>query len=386
MTSHLPRPSLPSPDRLRSLVSERMAHMAVPGAIVLLRTPDDSWSEAFGTRQFGVDDPVTTDDSVRIGSNTKTMTGTALLQLVDARRIALEDPVSTYRPDVRNGENIRIEQLLDMRSGLKSYTQLESFNQAMDDDPARAWEPEELLSIGLAEHVSFDPGAGFEYSNTNTVLAGLIVEQLAEQPLEAVFAERICAPLGLRRTLLPAIADSSIPDPHPRGYMFGTNVSTLPPGSTVLPPEQQQAARAGTLRPGDYTDLNPSWCWAAGAGISTVGDLATYVEALVGGGLISDTLQRQRLDSVGAPADDAAEDAAYGLALARFGPMLGHDGSLPGYQSFMGHDPDRRTTLVIATTLQFGPAGEEPANELAKAIIGELLAHDGGTSPARSRG
>ena len=119
--------------------------------------------------------------------------------------------------------------------------------------------------------------------------------------------------------------------PVEEGTLYAAyGVSTLPPGATVLPAGQQQAARAGTLRPGDYTDLNPSWCWAAGAAISTLGDLATYVEAVVGGGLISDELQRQRLDSVGSYSPDYAESAAYGLALARFGPMLGHDGSLPG--------------------------------------------------------
>jgi len=259
-----------------------------------------------------------------------------------------------------------------MRSGLKSYTTLESFNRTFDDEPSRAWDPEALVGLGLAQPVSFAPGTGWEYSNTNTVLAGLIVEQITGQPLAAVLRERIFEPLDLRQTSLPALDDAGLPEPHPHGYMFGTNVSTLAPAGTVLPADQQTAARAGDLRPGDYTVLNPSWGWAAGAAISTVNDLATYVEALVGGGLLSQPLQQQRLGGL-APADPGNPDsAAYGLALARFGPMLGHDGSLPGYQSFMGHDPDRDNTLIIVTTLQFGPAGEQPANELAKAILHEL--------------
>jgi len=357
---------------LQPLVEQRMAEMAVPGAIVLVRTPEVTWTEAFGTRELGVDDPVTTDDHFRIGSNTKTMTGTALLQLVDDGLVALDDPVSKYRPDVPNGDNITVAQLLDMRSGLKSYTTLESFNQTMDDDPSRAWDPEELLAIGLSEPVSFAPGTGWEYSNTNTVLAGLIVEQVTEEPLADVLAERIFEPLGMSDTLLPAIEDATIPEPYPHGYMFGTNVSTFTPEGTVLPDDQQAQARAGTLRPADYTDLNPSWGWAAGAGISTVEDLATYVEALVGGGLLSDDLQQQRLASV-QPVDPAnPQSAGYGLALAQFGPMLGHDGSLPGYQSFMGHDPATGTTLIIVTTLQAGPAGEQTANQLAMAIIPQL--------------
>lgn len=361
---------------LGPIIEEGMREMAVPGAIVLVRTPDAEWSQAFGTRRIGEDDPVTTDDHFRIGSNTKTMTGTALLQLVDAGEVALEDPVSKYRPEVPNGDNITIAQLLDMRSGLQSYTVLESFNQAMDDEPAKAWDPEELAGIGLGEPVAFAPGTGFLYSNTNTVLAGLIIEQVTGMRLEEVFAEGIFDPLGMENTLLPALTDGSIPEPHPQGYMFGTNVSTITFEGTVLPEDQQAEAIAGTLVPTDYTDLNPSWGWAAGAAISTVGDLATYVEALVGGGLLSDDLQQRRLDSVVSVNPDNPRGAGYGLAMARFGTFLGHDGSLPGFRSFMGHDPATGTTLIVATTLQAGPAGEQTANKLAMAIIAELPAPD----------
>lgn len=158
--------------------------------------------------------------------------------------------------------------------------------------------------------------------------------------------------------------------------MFGTNVSTITFEGTVLSEDEQAEAIAGTLVPTDYTDLNPSWGWAAGAAISTVGDLATYVEALVGGGLLSDDLQQQRLDSVRSIDPDKPQGAGYGLAMARFGTFLGHDGSLPGYRSFMGHDPATGTTVIVATTLQAGPAGEQTANELAMTIIDELPAPD----------
>ena len=304
-----------SAEVLGPLVEERLAAMAVPAAIVLVRTPTQRWSEAFGTRRLDRAEPVTVDDHVRIGSNTKTMTGTALLQLVDAGLLALDDPVSTHRPDVPDGARITVAQLLDMRSGLRSYTALESFNRLLDDEPWRAWDPEELLALGLAEGASFPPGDGWEYSNTNTVIAGLIVEQLTGRPLADVLHERIFQPLGMANTLLPATDDAGIRDPHPHGYLFGTNVSTLTPAGTILPDDQQRAARSGALRPNDCTDLNPSWAWAAGAGISTVGDLATYVEALVGGGLLSEELQRRRLDSIPPPDPAKPDNAAYGLAL-----------------------------------------------------------------------
>jgi len=363
-------PAIDADGALSAAIEARMAELLVPGAVVLVRTPEWGWMEAFGTRAVGADDPVTTEDHFRIGSNTKTMTGTVLLQLVDEDRVALDDPVSKFLPDVPNGDAITVEQLLTMRSGLYNYSELLSFNVELDEDPSRVWVPEELAAIGLAEPVYFAPGEGFHYSNTNTVLAGLIVEQLTGSRLEDVFAERLFEPLGLTETSFPAIDIAGLPEPHPRGYLFGTNVDTV--DDPALPPDVQAAAHAGRLLPNDVTELNPSWGWAAGAAISTAEDLATYVEALIGGEFLSPELQRRRLDSLESSEPGNPDAAGYGLALAQFGPMIGHDGSLPGFQSFMGHDPGTGTTLIVLTNLQAAPSGEQVANELAMVVLGEL--------------
>ena len=98
--------------------------------------------------------------------------------------------------------------------------------------------------------------------------------------------------------------------------------------------------------------------------------MTTYVEALIGGGLLSPGLQQRRLDSV-KPVGTAG--AGYGLALASFGPMLGHDGSLPGFTSFMAHDPKTSTTLIVLATLQSAPDGRMVANEIARPVIGVLI-------------
>lgn len=358
-------------DKLRPIVESAMSDLMVPGVVVLVRTPEQTWQQAFGKRSLAADaENITTGDHFRIGSNTKTMTGTCLLQLVDERKVALDDEVREHLPQFTNAKlrGVTIAQLLDMRSGLRSYTELKSFNAVMDAEPNRAWHPEELVKIGLAEPVDFAPGGGWHYSNTNTVLAGLVVERHDAKPLEESFRSRIFDKLELRDTSLPPITSAEIPDPHPRGYMYGTNVSTLT--STALSEADQQRARSGDLKPGDYTDANPSWGWAAGAGISTATDLATYVGALIGGGLLSADLQQQRLDSV-KPVGNAG--AGYGLALASFGPMLGHDGSLPGFTSFMGHDPGSKTTVIVLTTLQSSPDGRMVANEIARPIISEVI-------------
>ena len=119
----------------------RYAETTTPGAVVLVRQGDTEYLAAYGTREYGGGDPVTVDDYFRIGSNTKTMTGTVILQLVDGDELALDDPVSDFVPDVPNGENITIAQLLDMRSGLHSYSELISFNRILDEEPQKVWCP-----------------------------------------------------------------------------------------------------------------------------------------------------------------------------------------------------------------------------------------------------
>jgi D-alanyl-D-alanine carboxypeptidase len=340
---------------------------------VLVRSPElGDWATTMGTRTWHGTEPVTLADHVRVGSNTKTWTATVILQLVDEGRIALDDPVSRYRPDVPNGEDITIAQLLDMTSGLANYTTDLGLNEQMDSNPGRVWDPEELLAIGLAEPPAFPPGEGFLYSNTNYVLLGVIIEQLTGVPVEQAFQDRIFDPLELGETSFPARTDASIPQPHPQMYTFGTNVETI--DSLVLPPEVQAAARAGTLEPMDVTDANPSWGWTAGAGISTAPDLADYVEGLVDGDLLGPQLQQQRIASVQPLDPDDPASPGYGLGLASFGPVYGHSGELPGTNSFMGHDPVRDITVVTWASTAPAPNGEGPAVELAKAVIAELYA------------
>jgi D-alanyl-D-alanine carboxypeptidase len=339
---------------------------------VLVRSPElGDWSTAVGTRTWHGDEPVTVDDHVRIGSNTKTMTATVVLQLVQEGLLALEDPVSKYRPDVPNGDNITIAQLLDMRSGLANYTIDQQLNQQMDENPSRVWQPEELIAMGLAMPPEFAPGQGWFYSNTNYVLLGAIIEKLTGNPVEAEFKSRIFDRLALTGTSLPALDDASIPEPYPQGYTYGTNVGTI--DSLVLSPEVQASAAAGTLEPFDVTDVNPSWGWTAGAGISTAGDLAVYVKAMVGGGLLDPALQQQRLASMKSIVADDPAGQPYGYGLGGFpGGFLGHSGELPGYNSFMGYHPERDITVVTWATNAPAPNGKGPAVELAKATIGAL--------------
>ncbi|KJL35186.1 serine hydrolase domain-containing protein [Microbacterium azadirachtae] len=351
---------------LRAQFDALATELGVPGAAMLVRTPQGEVTATYGVTQLRGSTPVSLDDHFRIGSNTKTMTGTVVLQLVQEGRIALTDKVAKYRPDVPNGGSITIEQLLTMRSGLANYTTTLELNRALDTQPQRAWNPEELVAMGLAEPPTFAPGDGWNYSNTNTVLLGLIAEQLEHKPLAQIFRERLFEPLGLRETSYPDIADASLPEPYSHGYMYSTNVDTME--SNVLPPDQLAQATAGTLLPSDSTNLNPSWAGAAGAGISTIRDLAHWVEALGSGALLGPTLQKERLASV-QPVPVPLPDPKYGWGIAKIGPLYGHTGELPGYNSFMGYDPVQKVTIVVWTNLAPAADGRPPAATIATSLM-----------------
>lgn len=354
-------------ETLRAALEDGAREFLLPGAVALLRTPSGTVTATYGTTERGNGTTVSLDDHIRVGSNTKTWTATVILQLAQEGKLQLSDPVSVYRPDVPNGGAITIEQLLNMRSGLYNYSESPELNDALDNDPQRVWTPQELLAIAFARPPYFPPGTDFHYSNTNYVLLGLIAEELDGAPLPQIFEDRVFDPAGLEHTEFPEPADTSLPDPYSHGYFFGTNMLTLT--DPALPDDMQAAARDGTLEPTDVTESDPSWAWAAGAGISTANDLATWVEALADGTVLDADMQERRLDSIRST-DPATPDAAgYGWGIARMGPMYGHTGELPGYNSFMGSDPDNDVTLVVWANLAPGVDGRDPATTIARNLI-----------------
>jgi D-alanyl-D-alanine carboxypeptidase len=350
------------------VVDELATELHQTGMVVLIRTPDGDYLNTWGTDAVDSAEPSALDTKVRIGSNTKTWTGTAILQMVEEGKLSIDDAVSTYRPDVPNGDNITIGQLLDMRSGLYNYTETLELNTALDEAPERVWTPEELLALAFAQEPYFAPGEGWHYSNTNTILLGLIAEELDAKPIAQIFEDRFFTPLGMSGSSFPDDTDTSIPDPYADGYTFNGNVETMD-GDEELPADRVAAIAAGEVEPPNHTNDNPSWTWAAGQGISTANDLATWVEAMVKGDLLDPETQRLRMDSV-LPTDPTNPNAAgYGYGLAQMGPLFGHTGALPGYNSFMGYDPANDVTIVIWGNLSPTPLGAAPAARMAERLI-----------------
>jgi D-alanyl-D-alanine carboxypeptidase len=351
-----------------------MKENAVPGTVVLIKSPDQgNWSATFGTAEFGKQVPMSLNDLFRIGSNTKTMTSTVILQLVEEGKLKLNDPIAKFVPGVPNGKKITIRELAEMRSGLYSYSFDPAFNATLDKQPQKPWTSRELLKIAFSHKPNFAPNAQYEYSNTNIVLLGVVIEKLTGMKASQAFQKRIFGPLGMTQSSLPEGRQSTIPGPHAQGYQFGSNVETI--DSYAVPKAELPAALDGSKAPIDFTDSNPTWAWTAGGAISTPRELATYAKALgTGKGLLSPKMQKVRLDSLRPVVPGDKSGVEYGVGLAQFAPgIVGHDGQLPGFSSFMAYDINTGTTIILAANLSASPVtGENAAVELAKTIIGTL--------------
>jgi D-alanyl-D-alanine carboxypeptidase len=365
------------PKALQDVVAASAEKLMVPGAMVVLRTPQGEFTAAVGTTDLAAATPPTPNTHFRIASNTKTMTAALIVLLAQDGKLRFTDPVSAYVPDVPGGQNITVGDLLMMRSGLYNYTADPAFAAAMDADPDKAWTAQEALGIAFRHPSPFAPGAEYEYNNTNYALLGLIAEKVGGRPLAEQLQDRIFGPVGLDQTSLPALDDTAIPAPYSHGYMYGPTRYAL--ADEPYPADMQAAIRSGDLHPIDYTNQNPSYAHAAGGAISTADDLATWMKALVSGRLFNADFAAQWLASPQAE-DPAAPDGqkyGYGISYQRFGPhaaMYYHGGELPGFNSFMGHDPDNDVTLVIWTNLTLSPTGETTANALLPVVLKEIYA------------
>ncbi|MGC0334743.1 D-alanyl-D-alanine carboxypeptidase [Streptomyces sp. SAI-170] len=334
--------------RLDRAVDNVRRQAGIPGLVVGLWMPGQgSYIRATGIADKTTRRPMTRDMYVRIGSETKTFTVTALLELVDDGRIGLDDPISDYVDHVPNGRHITLRHLAEMRSGLYPYTFDPDFQHDLLSNPSRTFTPHEVLAYGFKHKNTFAPGTQFQYSNSNLVLLGLVIEKVSGQPLADFIQRRVLRPAHLHHTLFPS--DASIPEPHPRGY---TNQTLT--GATV-----------------DATDWNPSWAWAAGAMISNLNDLRHWAKTVATGTLLRPETQAQRLKML----PTGIPGTSYGLGIFNSSGWIGHNGSIPGYETVTVYLPSRKATLVLMLNTDITYQGQEPSSLVARAIT-EIVTPD----------
>lgn len=360
---------------LQAMLNTMARKLLIPGAVILLRTPQGDFAVTYGTTRLGATHRPTTATYFRIASNTKTMTAAIIVQLAQERKLKFSDPISKYVSGVPNGNNITIAELLEMRSGLYNFLDAPVLAKSADHDPTRVWTPAELLAIAFARPPNFKPDAEYEYNNTNYVLLGLVIEKIEHKTLAKAMQDRLFGPLGLRHTELPPSHMNTIPAPYSHGYLYGSaSVAFVgePPYSRAF----KAAARAGKIKPNDFTDLNHSFSWAAGGVTSNADDCATWIHALVSGDVFNAKYQQIWFDSlrIEDPKKPDGAQYGYGITTLRWGSntMYFHGGETAGYNSFIGYDPVNKVTLVVWTNLTVALDERPNANTIMLKVLDEI--------------
>ncbi|WP_437330547.1 serine hydrolase domain-containing protein [Sorangium sp. So ce381] len=297
---------------------------------------------------------VPVDGQVRIGSSSKSFTAVVVLQLVGEGDVDLDAPIETYLPDLVRGDGIdgreiTVRQLLQHTSGLPDYDDV-LLAEGVFKLQHTYLDPHALLDMALAQPGK-TPGSEWAYSNTNYVLAGMIIEKVTGRPLNEEITRRIIERIGLRHTYLPGVGEQGIRGCHPKGY------------HTDVPGEPLQ----------DITELDPGWGWAAGQVIATPSDLNRFYTALFGGDLLEPAQLEELRTTVDAPA--MWPGARYGLGvvstpLSCGGLVWGHGGDIPGYHTRGGVTDDGRAVTVAITVLPYFLYGEEGAEQAYMDVLG----------------
>ncbi|MFD4604918.1 serine hydrolase domain-containing protein [Streptomyces sp. NPDC058464] len=322
--------ALPAPDTagltavLRSVVAK-----GAPGAMARIDDGTQVLRSAQGVADRTSRRALTTTDRFRVGSVTKTFSAVVLLQLVDEHKLALDASVNRYLPGLLPDDRITVRQVLSHRSGLYDYTN-DMFASSVSGFEAvrdKVFTYRQLVDLSLKKPRTNAPGAAYSYSNTNFVVAGLLIEKLTGHSVRTEYENRIFKPLQLTDTFY-VHPDKKIPGQHANGYLT--------------------ADQAGAA-PVDATDQTVSWAQSAGAIISSARDLDTFYSALVRGKLTSTArlAEMERFTRVNS-------NTSYGLGLRRRDlscgvSVYGHTGAVQGYYTYAFTSKDgKRSVTALA--------------------------------------
>ncbi|OIK05278.1 serine hydrolase domain-containing protein [Streptomyces monashensis] len=311
----------------------------VPGVTVEARDADGVWKSASGVGDRRTGAPRGTNDRFRIGGLTNTFVATVLLQMEAENRLGLDDPVEHYLPGLvtgngNDGRKITVRQLLNHTSGLFDYLADQDFYETYslgDGFLQHRYDtltPERRVRVALAHAPLFAPGTRFSFSNTNDVLAALIVQKVGGRPYEDEVRERIIEPLGLKATSNPGTG-IRLPRPSGRGY------SKL----FLSQPD----------RIDDVTELNGSQSWGNGDIISSADDLTRFYGALMRGKLLPARQLKELTTTVDNP---DFPGASYGLDIERLTLSCGttvwfRDGGTTGWLSMAAFTEDGSHQLTF---------------------------------------
>ncbi|WP_329278800.1 serine hydrolase domain-containing protein [Streptomyces sp. NBC_00691] len=311
-------PTAPARDHTATRAALQAAVDAgVPGAVAQARDGRGDWTGTAGERGG--------DDRFRVGSITKTFTATVLLQLQAEGRLDLDDPVEKWLPGVvrgngHDGRRITVRQLLNHTSGVYSVTsdpgfQEKIFGPGFLEHRYDRWTPRRLVDIAMTHAPDFAPGTDWNYSNTNYVLAGMVIEKVTGRPYGKAVENRIIKPLKLRATSVPG---TDVRMPRPSSPAWST--LSADPGAPVH----------------DVSRLSPTIAYAAGEMISDSNDLQTFYRALLKGRLLPKAELKEMTTTV--QVSPELPGTGYGLGLMKQKlscgkEIWGHGGGIHGSSS-----------------------------------------------------
>jgi D-alanyl-D-alanine carboxypeptidase len=342
----------PSQEEVQSALEQAVA-AGIPGIALEIQGREGSEFLTAGSASLENEQPLTSEDTFRIASVTKAFTAAVVMELVEEGALSLDDTVEQWAPGLlAEGNSITVRHLLGHTSGLPDYTEDENFVEAFvagEDLP-----PQQLVSFVSSESLAFEPGTQYEYSDTDNIVLGMIVEAAAGRSYEQELSSRVLDPMELQATVLPNSPE--MPDPHAEGYEY--------------PPESEGAGELENVT----TALDPSAAWASGALVSTPSDLSRFFRGLLGGELVGEgTLEQMKetLAGEGSPSGPGTKRAGLGIFSYELpcGEVWGHTGQFPGYQAFGAADPDGSGALaMMANATQISEEANEAlvyAQELA---------------------
>lgn len=317
---------------------EDLVASGTPGAIVRVDHGRQHWNGTAGVADLDRPGGRTPVEHFRIGSITKTFTAVTLLQLEAEGHLSLEDSVQKWLPGLLDhngydGSGITIRQLLNHTSGVFDILGDRDFvsryvGESFFDHRYDSWTPHQLVEIATSHPPMFEPGEGWSYSNTNYILAGMVIEAATGQSYADAIDTRILRPLGLHGTVVPGVSPT-MPRPHAQAY---SHLFVDSPDATTY----------------DVTEFNPSMAWAGGDIISTTRDLNAFFRELLSGRLLPPRQQHELLTTV-----ETGRGYRYGLGVQTYelpcGTFWGNDGDIFGSVTYTVSTTDGSHVLTLNT-------------------------------------
>jgi D-alanyl-D-alanine carboxypeptidase len=300
-------------------------------------------------------------DRMPAGSVGKTFAAATALQLIKEGKIGLDDKIEKYLgheqwfPRLPNAKDITVRQLMNHTSGLVRYEFKEQFTKDLTANPDKVWKPAELVAYLLDEKAPFEAGKGWDYSDTNYIVLGMIIEKVTGRKFYDEANRRLLKPLKLSDT---------IPQDGPRlkGVVQGYAGPNNPFGGTDA-----------MLVNGKFS-VNPQFEWTGGGYVSTAHDLARWAKMFYEGKAFSPDLLPQVVEGVSAPM--LGRESKYGLgAIIRktpAGTSYGHSGFFPGYMTDMMYYPEQKIAVAVQVNTSVGRSLGKPLSRVLVEVMDEI--------------